>query len=404
MRQTDRDSAERQNARSGGNIAGSLTGGAVVAVLFMGSTLLTPLYDIYRTRFGFSTFTLVLLYAVYVIGNLASLLFLGRLSDKLGRKPVVLLSIGLAVLSNALFLLANGAAWLFAGRIVNGLAVGLGSGAATAWIAEFTRPERRDRAASVMTAFNFIGLALGAFISGILVQHAPHPIRLPFAAYLGILALVTTAVFLQPETVARSAGLSFAPRIGIPAGTRRAFVAPAAAGFGAMSVVGFYAALGPTTIRVDLDVTDRALAAAIVAELFVIATLVIFATRQLAARTVMLGGLAAVPVGMALLVAAQQSGSILLMHLGTVFCGIAGALGYRGGLAVVNLLAPPDRRAELASAFFICCFCGNALPIIGVGALSQATSPHLADAAFAVVVSAIAGAALLVARSGRPAV
>src|SRR4051812_38741985 len=59
---------------------GRLVGGAVIAVVFMGSTLLTPLYDLYRSAYGLSVLGLGLLYAVYVIGNLIALLFLGRLS------------------------------------------------------------------------------------------------------------------------------------------------------------------------------------------------------------------------------------------------------------------------------------------------------------------------------------
>jgi hypothetical protein len=77
---------------------------------------------------------------------------------------------------------------------------------------------------------------------------------------------------------------------------------------------------------------------------------------------------------------------------------VVGALGYRGGLAVANTLAPPERRAEVASAFFVCCFCGNALPIIGVGALAQAVPAKAADLVFALVVSGIAGAAALASR------
>jgi hypothetical protein len=107
----------------------------------------------------------------------------------------------------------------------------------------------------------------------------------------------------------------------------------------------------------------------------------------------MLSGLAAAPVGMALLVVAQRSGSLPVLLVATAVCGVVGALGYRGGLAVANGLAPPERRAEVASAFFVCCFCGNALPIIGVGALTLATSSRLADLALTILVSLIAAIA-----------
>jgi len=55
-----------------------------------------------------------------------------------------------------------------------------------------------------------------------------------------------------------------------------------------------------------------------------------------------------------------------VMVIATSTCGIAAALGYRGGLQMVNQITPGGRRAEVVSAFFICCFCGNALPVIGI--------------------------------------
>ena len=361
----------------------------------MGSTLLTPIYELYRSIYGFSAFVLVLLYAVYVVGNLLALLFFGRLSDQIGRKPIVFGALGLAAVSAAIFLAARSLPWLFLARIISGLAVGIGSGAATAWITEFTPPERRPRAASLMTGFNFIGLALGPLLAGPLIEYAPHPARLPFAAYLGVVLVVGLLVAGQPETMRERAKPTLALRLGVPRGVRAAFIAPAAAGFAAMAVVGFYAALGPTTIRSDIGIADRALISLIVAELFIIAAGVILTSQTWPARTAMLSGLAATPLGMAFLVVAQRTASLAALLVGTAVCGVVGALGYRGGLAVANALAPPERRAEVASAFFICCFCGNAVPIIGVGALTQMSGARFADLAFAIIVTAIAlGAAV----------
>jgi MFS family permease len=105
-------------------------------------------------------------------------------------------------------------------------------------------------------------------------------------------------------------------------------------------------------------------------------------------------GLAAMPISLAALVAAQAWSSLALMLLGTTLSGIASALNYRGGLGAINALAPADRRAEMASAYFICCFLGNALPIVGVGALSEAMGAAAADRIFALGLSLIALAAL----------
>jgi MFS family permease len=387
------DGSDRVRAAARPSAAGRVTGGVVIAVLFMGSTLLTPLYELYRESYGFSAFVLVVLYAVYVIGNLLALFVFGRLSDQVGRKPVIFAAVALAGVSGALFLAAASLSWLLIARIISGLAVGMGSGAATAWITEFTPAEQRAGAAAVMTGFNFIGLALGPLLSGVLAQYAAHPTRLPFLAYLIILAVTAASVAVRPETLSERQKLHFGAKLGLPPQSRGAFLAPAASGFAAMAVVGFYAALGPTIIRHDLGIANHVVSSAIVAELFIAAAVLIFATRQWPARKTMLTGLAATPVGMALLIVAQRTGSLPILLVGTAVCGVVGALGYRGGLAVANGLAPPERRAEVASAYFVCCFSGNALPIIGVGALTLAASAHLADLAFAVLVSLIAAAA-----------
>ena len=367
-----------------------------MSVLFMGSSLLTPLYQLYRTDYGLDALGLMLIYAVYVIGNLAALLFLGRLSDQLGRKPVVLAGLGLAALSTILFLVASGTPLLFAGRIASGCAVGLGSGAATAWITESMPAERRSLAASTMTAFNFAGLALGPVVAGLLVQYAPWPLRLPFLVYLALVVAVAALVLAARETLDRAQAESFdlTPRLAIPRGKRLAFAAPAAAGFTAMAVVGYYAALGPTMLRDAIKLTNQALSGLIVAELFTVAAAAILLTRRIEPRRVLLWGLAAMPIGLAAPVVAQARSSLTIMLLGTTVSGVAAALIYRGGLGAINALAPAERRAEIASAYFICCFMGNALPIIGVGALSGMVGALMADRIFALALSVIALAAM----------
>ena len=385
--------------------SGRIAGGAVVSVLFMGSSLLTPLYQLYRADYGVDALGLTLIYAVYVIGNLTALLFLGRLSDQLGRRPIVLAGLGLAALSTILFLIASGSTLLFAGRIASGCAVGLGSGAATAWITESTPAERRSLAASTMTAFNFAGLALGPVVAGLLVQYTPWPLRLPFLVYLALIAAVALLVLAARETLDRAQAGSFdlTPRLAVPRGKRLAFAAPAAAGFTAMAVVGYYAALGPTMLHETLRLTNQALSGLIVAELFGVAAAAILITRRIEPQRVLLWGLAGMPIGLAALIGAQAWSSLTVMLLGTTVSGVASALSYRGGLGAVNALAPADRRAEMASAYFICCFMGNALPIVGVGALSETLGAATADRIFALGLSIVALAAMAAARMFRGA-
>ncbi|MFK4381723.1 sugar phosphate permease [Bradyrhizobium sp. USDA 223] len=96
----------------------------------------------------------------------------------------------------------------------------------------------------------------------------------------------------------------------------------------------------------------------------------------------------------ALIVAAQFQASMALMIAAITLCAVAVGLGYRGSLQVVNQIAPEDRRAEVVSAYFICGFLGNALPVIGIGVILTLASPRLASIVFAAMIAAFAVIAL----------
>ena len=359
---------------------------AMIAALFAGSTALTPLYVIYKQAFGFSQVTLTLVYAVYVVGNLAALLFFGRVSDVIGRRPVALAAMGVAVVSALFFLFAENLAWLDIARTLSGLGIGVGAGAGTAWLAELIEGKDKSRAAIITTSTNFIGLGVGALMSGLLAQYVPWPLRLTFAVYLVLLALVTVLIWRTRETVfspGRLSDVSLRPRLSVPDNIRAQFVAPAVTGFGAMALVGFYAALSPSILAQHLHVTNHAEAGGLFFELSIVAAITIVATAWLASRSTMLAALVLMIPAVALVVAAQIYASMALMIAATAVCGAAAALGYRGGLQVVNQIAPADRRAEVVSVFFICCFCGNALPVIGIGVLSSLANANVASLAFA---------------------
>lgn len=93
---------------------------AALAIVFVLSTLPTPLYVAYREVFGFSEVTLTLVYSAYVIGSLLTMIFAGHLSDQLGRRPVFITALSLVAASAGVFLLSTSTAWLYAARILVG--------------------------------------------------------------------------------------------------------------------------------------------------------------------------------------------------------------------------------------------------------------------------------------------
>src|SRR5438094_4683137 len=76
-------------------------------VLMTGVNLATPLYAVYAAHFGFSSFVLTAIFAVYALGLIPSLLLFGRLSDRFGRRPVILGGLAAAAIGLALFAAAR---------------------------------------------------------------------------------------------------------------------------------------------------------------------------------------------------------------------------------------------------------------------------------------------------------
>src|SRR5206468_11343163 len=119
---------------------------SAICVSYILSTLPTPPYVIYRQTFQFSQIMLTVIYAVYVVGTVTTMFFLGRLSDQIGRRPVVLLSLGIAAAGRVIFICAQNIWWLFPARIFSGLGIALVSGAPRrgwwSWSRKTTTPPR----------------------------------------------------------------------------------------------------------------------------------------------------------------------------------------------------------------------------------------------------------------------
>jgi MFS family permease len=368
----------------------------LIGLVFMASSLVSPLYVLYQEAFGFSELTLTLVYAAYVAGNLCGLVFLGRLSDEIGRRPVALSSIALAATSSMVFFLADRTAYLFWARSLSGLSVAVASGATTAWLVELLGGDRR-RATLVATVANFSGIGIGPLAGGLLAQYAPWSLRSPFVAYAAALVPLAWAIARTPETAVHRAAItrrSLKPRLGVPRELVADFTAPAATAFAVFALGGFYLALAPSLLKEELSISSHLVSGLVIGELFAVSVIGMLATRKLAGDKAMIAALALLVPSVGLLVGAEALRSLPLLLAGSASAGLCIATGYRSSLERVNAIAPAVRRAEMASSYFIAVFAGNSLPVIGVGILSTFWDPLAATIAFAATLTAFGALAL----------
>ena len=144
-----------------------------------------------------------------MLALLLSLLTVGRLSDFVGRRPVLAAALVLDAAAMAVFLGADGVGWLVVARIVQGLATGAGVGVLGAYLLDLQPADGSRLGSLVNSAAPTTGLGVGAVVTGVLVQWAPHPTRLVFVILTALFVLLALATLVLPETVrarARSRG------------------------------------------------------------------------------------------------------------------------------------------------------------------------------------------------------
>jgi MFS family permease len=344
----------------------------ILSITMLGTTLPTPLYGIYQGQWHFSAAIVTVTFAVYAAGVLATLLLAGRSSDQAGRKPVLGVALGASALSTIVFILAPDVGVLIAGRILSGLSAGLMTGTATAALTELVPASASRRASLVATAANMGGLGLGPLIAGLFAQYAPQPTVLVFEVYLGMLSAAALCLLLVPETVSprRRPVLRFAG-LGIPERGRSEFIAAGAGGFAAFSLLGLFAALAPTFLGGVLHENSHAVQGAVVFLLLAVGTATQLVLARFSSRRVVLAGLGLFLAALALIAAALSQADMALFLAGTVVGGVAVGAVFLGSLATANRLAPPGQRGQAISTYFVLCYCGLTIPVIGVGVASE---------------------------------
>ena len=374
------------------NRAAGFVAVTAMLVLFMAAAgAPTPLYVVYQQQWGFPTSTLTLVFAVYVLGLLATILVVGALSDHVGRRPVLVAAIALEAVALLLFLVAGGVATLLAARLVQGIATGAAITTLSAAVVDLTAPGRAGRAGLVTSVATLLGLAAGSVGTGALVEFAPAPTTLVYVVLLvGVFAAVV-ATALLPETAPRRRGAlaSLRPRVGLPDYLRSEFLTITPILLASWALGGLYLSLGPSVAAGSLGITDHLVGGLVAMLLCGTGAVTALVLRNWPLPRVLLLAAVLLAVGTMGTLGAVDAGSAPLAALGTVVAGVGFGAAGLGAFGTMAALARPTERGAVFALTYVVSYLAFSVPAVAAGVAANVVGLGPTTTVYGCVVAAL---------------
>lgn len=355
-----------QNPQHDGRGRGHLVYLALVMLCFFAaSSAPTPLYHVYQQAWGFSSALLTLIFAVYALSLLATLLVFGSLSDYLGRRPVIFAALVLEILSLLLFISATDVSWLIAARVLQGIATGIATSALGAAMLD-TSQTQGPLINSIAPMF---GMALGALGTSALVQYAPWPMMLAYALLLAAFVGQLLYLWWVQETVTPQPGVlkTLKPALSVPPRARSTLLLVLPADIAAWALGGFFLSLAPSLLAAATGSTSVLNGGLAVAALTISGAISIMNLRLKAPRLALLVGCSFLAAGVSVVLVAVDLGWLWLFFTGTVVAGIGFGASFLGALRLLLPLAHAHERAGLMSAFLALSYLAFCIPALLAG-------------------------------------
>ncbi|OOP60317.1 MFS transporter [Arthrobacter sp. SRS-W-1-2016] len=372
--------------------------GAVMFTLLVGANLASPLYPLLQAELGITSLGVTIAFASYVLALVAVLMLAGHWSDHIGRRAALVLAVLVGLAGGLVFANADNLLMLSAGRMLQGVAVGLATGASSAALRELL-PSRPEWASRFTLLSSSGGVAAGPAIGGLL-SLLPGATSTPFFIHAAVLLLLLIPLWLlkarpaiRPAEGPRPYTVLAPRRPSVSREARGAFWLASSVGFLSFAVFGFCLSLAPGYFAVVVHADSRPMTG-------LLAGLTLGASALSQLLTVR--GRFAVPAGLAVLgvsivlvgVAASLSSPVLLVAA-SLSAGVGQGIAFRLVFNDVASKVEASRHAQIISTVYVITYLGSAVPVIGLG-LAASVIGLSAAASYFTVVCGLAAAVLAV--------
>ncbi|WP_245220117.1 MFS transporter [Pusillimonas caeni] len=345
----------------------------------MGTALASPLYPLYQEAWHLAPSQIAQLYTAYMIAALATLLFLGRLTDRHGFLPVlrggvILVTVGITVSALAWDVLS-----FTISRVLIGLASGLIVTSSSLGLGQLRKGGNSQRVAATISLTLAFGFGLGPVVGGLIAQWTPYPL---VSAYLPSIVLGLLAVYalfrikLKPQLPHPAAGAGgwrhWLPALSLPAAPlTRPYLIGGLAAFSAFGMFSLYASLAPSFMDRMVPWHGPAVSGLSIGVILFLSAAFQFVARPWITKRVIIWGLLGLALANVLLMLNTMTTSPLLFASSVLTTAFGHGLCNLGGISVVNKVAPPHQRSSLLSTYLMIAYLGSILPVLGMGWLAD---------------------------------
>lgn len=336
----------------------------------------TPLYPLYQQLWGISDGYVGLAFSAYPIGVVITLVLLGGLSDRFGRRGTLLIATLVIALALITMMFAVSYSLLLLGRFLQGIGAALAAGAGAATLME-SHPGGLSRGSLLNTLSVAGGSAVGPLMAGALADATSYPLIAPYLMVLIILIVPAVLLTKSKDVVPRKRDASLVRPIRLPRKIWLTFSIAAATVLGTNLCMGIYGSFG-SNLAGTVGWTSEAYIGLLVSLVLTMLAVVQIFGRNLRPAVSMTAGLSAVALGWAIVTIASLSATAGLMVFGSMVVGGGAGLCLMGSAAYVGIISPDNRRAEIYSAYLVVAFSAlgvtalSAGPIIGFASISTA--------------------------------
>jgi len=362
----------------------------------MGTALISPLYALYKEAWQLQTSDISLIYVVYMGGALFGLLFLGRLPDRVGFRPMMLGGLTLFLIGTAVSLIAWDMAALNVGRFIVGVASSMLTTSSTVGLTKLSRRGNMQHIAMVTGFLMAFGFGLGPLVGGIIGQWAPAPLVNTYVPSLLLGALGLTALYrlklpdnARPQAGPRLCLHDVLPKLTWPEpGTSGAFALTCCLPFLAFGVFGLYASMAPLFLDKLLPWHGPVVSGTTIALILFSSAIAQVMAARVPTRWCGATGLISLAASNAILMVNLWAGSAMLFALGVLLTALGHGMAMLAGMSMVNRLATSGNRSGLLATYLVVGYIGSMVPMMGIGWIADRWGMEVAVRAFCTLVIA----------------